>query len=49
MSYLADLTKTIMKKTIEHYIAYFVALILMTAVFLLPFAGCALIRYIFNL
>ncbi len=37
------------KQTLQHYIAYFVALVLMTAVFLLPFAGTALIKHLFNL
>tara|TARA_R100001463_G_scaffold27542_3_gene63769 strand:+ start:3749 stop:3871 length:123 start_codon:yes stop_codon:yes gene_type:complete len=37
------------KQTLQHYIAYFVAFVLMTAVFLLPFAGTALIKYLFNL
>tara|TARA_R110001592_G_C12714898_1_gene708238 strand:+ start:260 stop:382 length:123 start_codon:yes stop_codon:yes gene_type:complete len=37
------------KLTFEHYVAYFVAALIMTTVFLLPFAGTALLKYLFNL
>ena len=40
-----------MKKqlTLQHYVAYFVALVLMTTVILIPFAGTALLKYLFGL
>jgi hypothetical protein len=37
------------KLTLQHYIAYLVASILMCLVFLLPLAGTALIKHIFGL
>jgi hypothetical protein len=40
-----------MKKrlTLQHYVAYFVALVLIASAFLIPLAGTALIKHIFGL